>query len=69
MGSLRYSSIERSRETLSTLANLGLRRDRVLVITGSVDPLVIPAELKTDAVAALGVEKLEWKVIRGAMSS
>jgi hypothetical protein len=45
---------------------LGLRADKVLFFAGRTDPIIIPEELRPDAEALLGREKVEWRLIEGA---
>lgn len=43
-----------------------LRKDKILVIAATKDPIVNPEELKEDILAVLGSENLEWRLLEGA---
>ncbi|KAG4442199.1 hypothetical protein IFR05_002309 [Cadophora sp. M221] len=45
---------------------LGLRKDKILIVTATKDPIVNPDELKEDATEVVGGERLEWALIDGA---
>lgn len=62
VSSIKYSSITGKQETWK---KLGLRHDKVLIMAGSTDPVIVPAELHTDALASIGPEHVECKVIEG----
>jgi surfactin synthase thioesterase subunit len=42
------------------------RKDKILIVGGSIDPLIIAEELHADAKRLLGADKVEWKLIDGA---
>ena len=44
VSSIKHSSVERTPETLASWGKLGLREDKVIIIAGSTDPLILPAE-------------------------
>jgi hypothetical protein len=44
VSSIKHSSVERTPETVASLGKLGLREDKVIIIAGSTDPLILPAE-------------------------
>ena len=46
VSSVKHSSVQRTTETLASWRKLGLRDDKVIIIAGSTDPLIIPAERK-----------------------
>jgi surfactin synthase thioesterase subunit len=39
---------------------------KILFFVGAKDPIIIPDELRPDAEALLGSEKMEWRVVEGA---
>lgn len=45
---------------------LRLRKDKILIIAASHDPIIKAEELKEDAMEVLGADKLEWRLIDGA---
>ncbi|KAH9217342.1 Alpha/Beta hydrolase protein [Leptodontidium sp. 2 PMI_412] len=49
-----------------TWKRLGLRKDTILIVTATKDPIVNPDELKEDATEVVGEERLEWALIDGA---
>jgi pimeloyl-ACP methyl ester carboxylesterase len=62
VSSIKNSSIQGNQ---ATWKKLGLRNDKVLIIAGSTDPLIVPHELHDDALDAIGADKVEWRVIEG----
>ena len=44
VSSIQHSSIERKPETVASWTKLGLRNDKVIIMVGSTDPLIIPSE-------------------------
>ncbi|KAH8815272.1 Alpha/Beta hydrolase protein [Xylogone sp. PMI_703] len=68
VSSIRYASIEKSHENWKKLGSTksGVGKDKVLIIAGSKDPLIIAKELKPDAEDAIGRDKVEFKTIEGA---
>ncbi|KAF4632706.1 hypothetical protein G7Y89_g5414 [Cudoniella acicularis] len=62
VSSLRYASIAGSEETWKKLAML---REKVIIFVGSTDEIIVPEELHEDAKAAIGGERIEWRVIEG----
>jgi hypothetical protein len=42
---------------------LRLRKDKILVIIGSSDPIIKAKELKEDVLELVGADKLEWRLI------
>lgn len=44
VNSIKHSSIERTPETSYSWGKLGLRKDKVIIMAGATDPLIIPAE-------------------------
>jgi pimeloyl-ACP methyl ester carboxylesterase len=44
VSSIKYSSIERKPETVASWRKLGLRNDKVIIMAGSTDPLIMPSE-------------------------
>ncbi|RDW74077.1 hypothetical protein BP5796_07519 [Coleophoma crateriformis] len=62
VSSIQHSSISGRADTWK---KLGFRQDKVLIIAGSTDPVIVPAELEEDAKAAIGDDKVEWLVIEG----
>lgn len=44
---------------------LRLRDDKILIICASDDPIINARELKEDATAVLGADKIEWRLING----
>ncbi|KAL3419338.1 alpha beta hydrolase family [Phlyctema vagabunda] len=62
ISSLQHASITGKQEVWRML---GLRSDRVMIIAGSTDSVIVPAELEVDATAAVGSEHVDFKVIEG----
>ena len=62
VSSIRYASITGKKEMWTLL---GERSDKILVMAGNTDPVIVPAELEEDAAEAMGRDKLEWRVIDG----
>jgi pimeloyl-ACP methyl ester carboxylesterase len=44
VSSIKHSSLERTPETLGSWGKLGLRKDKVIVMAGKTDPLIMPSE-------------------------
>jgi hypothetical protein len=63
MSSIRFAPVTGQQ---ATWKRLGLRPDKTLFFAGRTDPIIIPTELKSDAEALLGKEKVEWRLIDGA---
>lgn len=63
MSSIRFAPITGQHEVWKLL---GLRSDKTLIFTGSLDPIIFREELKADAAEALGANKIEWRDIDGA---
>jgi pimeloyl-ACP methyl ester carboxylesterase len=63
ISSIRFSSTSGKEEIWRML---GMRSDKVLVMVGTEDPIILPGELREDAVRAMGGDKaLEWRVVEG----
>lgn len=62
MSSVRHSSIEEKQETW---AKLGRRSDKVLIIAGTTDPVILAKELEEDAEATIGQKNVEWREVDG----
>jgi hypothetical protein len=62
MSSIKNASIEGRQETWR---KLGKREDKVLIIAGKMDSVIVPRELREDAEEAAGREKVEWREIEG----
>jgi pimeloyl-ACP methyl ester carboxylesterase len=62
VSSIRHSSIGERRETWR---KLGKRADKVLIIGGSRNPVIVAEELREDAIEAIGEEKVVWRVVDG----
>jgi hypothetical protein len=62
ISSARYSSIEDRQETWTKLST---RNDKVLIIAGSTDPVIISKELRVDAEATIGRDHLDFREIVG----
>ncbi|KUJ22571.1 alpha/beta-hydrolase [Mollisia scopiformis] len=60
MSSVRHASIEEKHETWTKLST---RKDKVLIIVGSTDPVIIAKELHEDAGSTIGYDNLEWREI------
>jgi pimeloyl-ACP methyl ester carboxylesterase len=62
MSSIRFASITGKQETWK---KLGLRKDKIMIIAGTTDAVIVQKELEADASVALGADKVEWKVLEG----
>lgn len=67
VSSIRYASIEGNHENWRKLGRTktGVGKDKVLVLAGTKDPLIVLEELKEDAESTLGEEKLVFKGVAG----
>ncbi|KAG0651040.1 hypothetical protein D0Z07_2506 [Hyphodiscus hymeniophilus] len=65
VSSIKYASVERKPETLTSWGKLGLRKDKVLIIAGSTDVLIVASELEVDAKDVIGAGNVDWRVIEG----
>ncbi|KAL3426973.1 alpha beta hydrolase family [Phlyctema vagabunda] len=63
LSTLRYAPISGQEEEWK---KLGLRQDKIMIVAGSTDPIIIPEELKVDTEALLGKDKIDWNLIEGA---
>jgi hypothetical protein len=63
MSSVRYAPVSGRQ---AAYERLGLRKDKILIIAATHDPIIVAKELKVDAEGLLGPEKVEWRVIDGA---
>lgn len=61
ISSLKHSSIEEKHETWRKLKT---RKDKVLIIAGTTDPVIIARELHEDAAGTIGQENIEWREIQ-----
>ncbi|RFU24109.1 hypothetical protein B7463_g12230, partial [Scytalidium lignicola] len=68
VSSIRYASIEKSHERWRKLGSTktGVGKDKVLILAGTKDPLIVLEELKEDAESTIGKDKVEFKGIVGA---
>lgn len=62
VSSIKHSSIEEKQETW---AKLDERKDKILIIAGATDPVIIAKELREDSEAAIGADNVEWRTIQG----
>ncbi|KAH6671411.1 Alpha/Beta hydrolase protein [Halenospora varia] len=62
ISSIKYASITKSEGTWAKLRNL---RSKVVIIAGSTDEVIVAEELHEDAKAAVGEDKMEWRLIEG----
>jgi hypothetical protein len=60
---IRYGPIFGRQEAYNLL---GQRQSKTLVMGGTIDPIIIADQLKEDIVAAMGDDKVEWRLIEGA---
>ncbi|KAI9732074.1 MAG: hypothetical protein M1818_007669 [Claussenomyces sp. TS43310] len=63
MSSIRYAPIVGQHESWR---RLGLRDDKTLIFAGTTDPIIYVEELRDDAEATVGKDKIEYRVIEGA---
>ena len=63
LSSIRYAPISGQVEEWK---KLGLRKDKTMIFAGTTDPIIIPDELKMDAEALVGKDKIDWHLIDGA---
>jgi pimeloyl-ACP methyl ester carboxylesterase len=63
MSSVRFAPVTGQQQAWK---RLGSRPDRTLIFAGRTDPIIFPRELRPDAEALLGPEKVEWRLIDGA---
>jgi len=63
MSTVRYAPAYGQQEAWKRLR---LRKDKILIITGSSDPIIKGKEWKEDVLKLVGVDKLEWRLIDGA---
>lgn len=62
VNSIKHSSILGKESTWRKLRG---RKENVLIIVGSMDVIIVPGELHDDAIAAIGKEKVVWRVVEG----
>ncbi|KAG9237606.1 alpha/beta-hydrolase [Amylocarpus encephaloides] len=64
VSSIRWASISGHAKTWGKLRDL---RDgvKVVILVGRTDPVIVATELEEDAKAAIGQEKVEWRVMEG----
>jgi predicted esterase len=63
MSTIRHAPAQEQQESWK---RLWLRKDKILIITGSSDPIIKAKELKEDVLELVGADKLEWRLIDGA---
>lgn len=63
MSSMRYAPIV---GTNAAWKQLGLRSEKIMIVTGRKDFIIVREELMEDAEAALGAGKIVWKEVEGA---
>ncbi|RDL36772.1 uncharacterized protein BP5553_06124 [Venustampulla echinocandica] len=62
VSSIKFASISGKAEVWKSLRQL---EEKVLIIAGKTDPIIVPEELHDDAIEAIGAENVEWRVIHG----
>ncbi len=62
MSSIRFAPISGQNAIWETLSK---RPSKTLIIAGKMDPIILYDELKSDAMKAIGAEKIEWKTVHG----
>ena len=55
VSSVKHASVERTPESLASWGKLGLRKDKIVIIAGSTDPLIMPVERKYTACLLLHI--------------
>ncbi|KAH8602840.1 Alpha/Beta hydrolase protein [Bisporella sp. PMI_857] len=65
VSSIKHGPVEGKEESRRTWKELGKRKDRVLIMAGSTDTIIIPEELKIDATELIGSANIEWRIIDG----
>lgn len=60
VSSMRYAPIMKREETWRKLR---MREDKVLIVIGSTDSIILADELYEDATACIGEENVEWRVV------
>jgi pimeloyl-ACP methyl ester carboxylesterase len=65
LGSVKYSSLFRKSESMENWRILGKRKQKVLVVAGTTDSIIILNELHEDVNKAAGVENVVWKEVDG----
>ncbi|TVY83988.1 Serine hydrolase-like protein [Lachnellula suecica] len=62
VSSIKFASLEGAHERWK---KLGALKEKVIIIAGKTDPIIVADELHEDATATVGADNIEWRVIEG----